>query len=160
MENINIEVILCAFSVFIPIIVVISTVIRSHIDIEKLSSLSSRISERSAAIEETLEMRRYELAYPTLSDEPQTCEIRCHTTMKKPKHIPTNCPNCGAVIDLEQHKCEYCETPYTWLATEPQSDEVSTFLKLKEGSDRLQQQVKLEELYIEALKAMRAYGGD
>lgn len=24
----------------------------------------------------------------------------------------TNCPNCGAVIDLEKSKCSYCGTPY------------------------------------------------
>ena len=24
----------------------------------------------------------------------------------------TNCPNCGAPIDYEKNKCEYCGTPY------------------------------------------------
>ena len=24
----------------------------------------------------------------------------------------TNCPNCGAAIDVEQNKCPYCGTPY------------------------------------------------
>ena len=26
--------------------------------------------------------------------------------------MKTNCPNCGAVIDPEQHKCSYCGTSY------------------------------------------------
>lgn len=122
MENIPIGLIISMIAVIVPIIVGISSAIRVRVDTKNLLQLISIISKRNAAIEETLEMRRYKLAYKTLSGGPHTCEIRCHTTMKKPKNIPTNCPNCGAVIDLEQHKCEYCGTPYTWLATEPQSD--------------------------------------
>ena len=26
----------------------------------------------------------------------------------------TNCPNCGAVIDICARKCAYCDTPYEW----------------------------------------------
>lgn len=29
----------------------------------------------------------------------------------------TNCPNCGAAVDLEETKCPYCETPYPWKLT-------------------------------------------
>ena len=25
----------------------------------------------------------------------------------------TNCPNCGAPVDLDERACPYCETPYT-----------------------------------------------
>jgi predicted amidophosphoribosyltransferase len=25
----------------------------------------------------------------------------------------TNCPNCGAPVDLAEKSCPYCETPYT-----------------------------------------------
>lgn len=27
--------------------------------------------------------------------------------------MKTNCPNCGALIDLTSSKCPYCDTPYT-----------------------------------------------
>jgi hypothetical protein len=27
----------------------------------------------------------------------------------------TNCPNCGATIDIYADKCAYCDTPYTYL---------------------------------------------
>lgn len=28
--------------------------------------------------------------------------------------IPTNCPNCGAPVDLSAGHCAYCDTPYTF----------------------------------------------
>lgn len=30
--------------------------------------------------------------------------------------ILTNCPNCGAPVDLAATSCAYCDTPYTWRA--------------------------------------------
>lgn len=36
----------------------------------------------------------------------------CRTT------IPTNCPNCGAVIDIQAERCAYCDTPYVWKSQE------------------------------------------
>lgn len=29
----------------------------------------------------------------------------------------TNCPNCGAAIDLTAKMCAYCGTPYVWAVT-------------------------------------------
>lgn len=26
----------------------------------------------------------------------------------------TNCPNCGAVVDMTAKECAYCGTPYIW----------------------------------------------
>lgn len=34
----------------------------------------------------------------------------------------TNCPNCGAVVDMTAKKCTYCGTPYVW-ALAPEMDE-------------------------------------
>lgn len=32
------------------------------------------------------------------------------TSNRKPKS--TNCPNCGAPVDIHAEKCAYCDTPY------------------------------------------------
>ena len=32
------------------------------------------------------------------------------TSIRKPKS--TNCPNCGAPVDIHAEKCAYCDTPY------------------------------------------------
>ena len=42
--------------------------------------------------------------------------------------MKTNCPNCGAVINPEQHKCSYCGTPYSEIDFE---NEKPFYLKIK-----------------------------
>lgn len=34
----------------------------------------------------------------------------------------TNCPNCGAVVDMTAKLCAYCGTPYVW-ALAPETEE-------------------------------------
>lgn len=43
-----------------------------------------------------------------------------------------NCPNCGAPIDIEQHKCAYCGTSYYDLSYLPFNEPF--FLKLNVGA--------------------------
>ena len=61
--------------------------------------------------------------------------------------IPTNCPNCGAVIT--GHTCEYCGTVFN-------SEDVSNIVSKMEI---LRQQMFTEKLYRSAIEAMRKYSG-
>ena len=72
----------------------------------------------------------------------------------------TNCPNCGAVITGPQ--CEYCNTRFDIkvVSYEPVA-------RLKSENELINHKIRLladtqalENLYAEALKAMRNYGGN
>lgn len=45
--------------------------------------------------------------------------------------MKTNCPNCGAVINPEQHKCSYCGTPYFDMSAIDFEDGKPFYLKIK-----------------------------
>lgn len=63
----------------------------------------------------------------------------------------TNCPNCGAVITGP--KCEYCGTVFN-----PNPSQYVSVYKYEAENIRIDNLVKLNELYDSALKAMRNYG--
>lgn len=42
-----------------------------------------------------------------------------------------NCPNCGAPIDNDKHKCSYCGTPYFDMSFMNFEDRKPFFLKIK-----------------------------
>lgn len=46
-----------------------------------------------------------------------------------------NCPNCGAVVDLENNKCSYCGTPYYDLSVIPIGSGKPFYLTLNIGTD-------------------------
>lgn len=58
-----------------------------------------------------------------------------------------NCPNCGAPIT--SNKCEYCGTVHR--------RGVSYYESLKRENDAINSAIKVNELYTEALIAMRHY---
>lgn len=43
-----------------------------------------------------------------ISEDPTPDQIRENVTV-------TNCPNCGAPIDIYTAKCPYCDTPYKFI---------------------------------------------
>lgn len=45
--------------------------------------------------------------------------------------MKTNCPNCGAVIDYEQHKCPYCGTSYFDMSCIDLESGEPIYLKIK-----------------------------
>ena len=45
--------------------------------------------------------------------------------------MKTNCPNCGAVINPEQHKCSYCGTPYFDMSAIDFENGKPFYLKIK-----------------------------
>ena len=45
--------------------------------------------------------------------------------------MKTNCPNCGAVINPEQHKCSYCGTSYFDMSTIDFENGKPFYLKIK-----------------------------
>ena len=45
--------------------------------------------------------------------------------------MKTNCPNCGAVINPEQHKCSYCGTSYFDMSAIDFEDGKPFYLKIK-----------------------------
>ncbi len=45
--------------------------------------------------------------------------------------MKTNCPNCGAVINPEQHKCNYCGTSYFDMSTIDFENGKPFYLKIK-----------------------------
>lgn len=52
-----------------------------------------------------------------------------------------NCPNCGAPIDVETHKCPYCGTSYFDMSCIDFDEKTPIFLKLKIGDNYLTQKV-------------------
>ena len=45
--------------------------------------------------------------------------------------MKTNCPNCGAVINPEPHKCSYCGSPYFDMSEIDFENEKPFYLKIK-----------------------------
>ena len=45
--------------------------------------------------------------------------------------MKTNCPNCGAVINPEQHKCSYCGTSYFDMSAIDFENGKPFYLKIK-----------------------------
>ena len=90
----------------------------------------------------------------------------------------TNCPNCGAVVNLESDKCENCGTPYEDVTTSEilyadnvpivelynsgVSQGVFTVNEARKalGLKPLRDQQVTEKLYSEAIKARRCYTGE
>lgn len=53
-----------------------------------------------------------------------------------------NCPNCGAPIDPDTNKCQYCGTSYFDLSSIDIYDSKPFYLKIKMGNNILTQLVK------------------
>lgn len=49
----------------------------------------------------------------------------------------TNCPNCGAPIDIHAEKCAYCDTPYVYISKKRQDDLTSFGTSLAEATAAL-----------------------
>lgn len=45
--------------------------------------------------------------------------------------MKTNCPNCGAIINPEQHKCNYCGTSYFDMSAIDLENGKPFYLKIK-----------------------------
>lgn len=56
--------------------------------------------------------------------------------------MKTNCPNCGAPIDEEKHKCSYCGTPYFDMSFMNFDDNKPFYLKIKYGDVYITQLVR------------------
>lgn len=63
----------------------------------------------------------------------------------------TNCPNCGAVITGP--KCEYCDTRF-----DIKHAGYTAVSRLEKENEFIMQRIAINDLYIEALSAMRNYG--
>ena len=149
--------------VIVPIIMLVKDRML-HIRVENLKEMNSAI-KRHVEIEEQLR-QPHSIQYTKVShaEGPLTAPI-CTGS-----HIPTNCPNCGAVVDPYGHKCEYCDTPYSWAYERPvykNDPEVDTYNRLSLENkllevklDALRQQEITKQLYEEALRAMRQYSQD
>ena len=85
----------------------------------------------------------------------------------------TNCPNCGAPVDLGSVKCPYCDTPYANVRTETLYADNEPVMSLYEsglitanearlrmGMEELRNAKAIEDLYSSAIKAMRGYSGE
>lgn len=89
----------------------------------------------------------------------------------------TNCPNCGAVVNLKSNKCEYCGTPYEDVTIETLYADNTPILQVTSKAytagiltanearellrlERLRDQQTTEKLYSEAIKTMRCYSGE
>lgn len=94
--------------------------------------------------------------FETLNDIVSYCSV---PRDKPNKVLATNCPNCGAVVNPSNYKCEYCDTPYSWTTDNRYSREKllleNELLRCK--VEALQQADRTKQLYEEALKAMRQY---
>ena len=66
--------------------------------------------------------------------------------------IPTNCPNCGAVIDIRAYKCAYCDTPYTFTKT---SDEAITVKLYTDNAVMCAIQMDMNRKLINSIKTQR-----
>lgn len=60
----------------------------------------------------------------------------------------TNCPNCGAPLEIQNNKCSYCGTPYFDMSMIDANGE-PFILKLKHNDEILALKVKLTNLMIE-----------
>ena len=78
----------------------------------------------------------------------------------------THCQSCGAPIDLNEEKCPYCDTPYPHIIEESikrkrsikRRKEIEDEIRsIKLGIIEVQDRMKTEQLYQEAIKAMRSY---
>ena len=61
----------------------------------------------------------------------------------------TNCPNCGAPIDLSRRSCEYCGTPYYFESDIQQLEKAKVEI--------YQSEKNIEALYTKALEAIKGY---
>ena len=54
----------------------------------------------------------------------------------------TNCPNCGAPLEIENNKCSYCGTPYFDMSTVEIGGQ-SIILKIKNAGNTIISKVRL-----------------
>lgn len=71
------------------------------------------------------------------------------------KLTPCICKCCGGRINIAKMKCEYCDTYYVGNSSEMKLEQSIT--NLKNESLRIKQSYVLEELYLDAIAAMRKY---
>lgn len=64
----------------------------------------------------------------------------------------TNCPNCGAPIT--GYRCEYCETVFD-ISTQSHLDKEIELLRSE--NERIQYHIAVQDLYAEAIRAIRKY---
>ena len=77
--------------------------------------------------------------------------IRNSDTTSK-ESIPTNCPNCGAVIDIHADKCAYCDTPYTFAMA---NDDTNTVKLYADNALLCEMQMNMNRKFIESIKTQR-----
>jgi hypothetical protein len=68
---------------------------------------------------------------------------------------PTNCVNCGAVIDPNVDHCEYCGTSYTLMGVKACPSEQVVHLKLE--NKLLASKIDIMQRYNDAIRAMGSY---
>jgi hypothetical protein len=158
MDSVNIEAIVIYAVFFIPIVVFAISCARTQIKIDELESMRKSMENRREEIKEKL---RGPFTIETISDEPAKVErVRLSHAEGPPvvqttNRIPTNCPNCGAVIDPSNCKCEYCDTPYPWALDRKRLVTENEVLKIK--TEAYIEAESIRQLYEEALRAMRRY---
>lgn len=77
--------------------------------------------------------------------------IRNSDTTSK-ESIPTNCPNCGAVIDIHADKCAYCDTPYTFARA---NDDTSTVKLYADNIVICEMHADMNRKFTESMKKQR-----
>lgn len=68
---------------------------------------------------------------------------------------PTNCVNCGAVIDPNVDHCEYCGTSYALMGVKASPTEQVVHLKLE--NKLLASKIDITQRYNDAIRAMGSY---
>lgn len=84
----------------------------------------------------------------------------------------TNCVNCGAPINLNVDKCEYCDSSYYLMGVKTTvfvkkdhdtkiraKQRLMEIEKLRRKADIIQSEVAANSLYLSALQAMKKYSG-
>ena len=80
--------------------------------------------------------------------------------------MKTNCPNCGAPVNTDYVRCQYCGTPYeverAYETFTLYADNLPVYSVdvLKQQMENALYARRTEELYKEAISAMRRYSGN
>jgi hypothetical protein len=77
--------------------------------------------------------------------------IRKNDTTSKDT-TPTNCPNCGAVIDIQVDRCAYCDTPYTFAMA---NDDTSTVKLYADNIVVCEMHADMNRKFTESMKKQR-----
>ena len=92
--------------------------------------------------------RTYQAAIYTTNEIRENLGM-CAIERNKPKY--TNCPNCGAPVNIHSDKCEYCGTPYVEKLTLTDGEYLTVKLET-ESLARALDQCRLNDYAIKALE--------